>query len=96
MEIIEQPPHASPAWSKSVVGMLQQKRNILVLAVQGGILSEGVDLPGEQCERIARFRSCQDTLCVSTAHILLDEIHLVSYPKGAWRADNPERPKAGF
>ena len=47
-EVIEQPPSASPGWVKDVLRSLRKKRNILLMAVQGGVLSEGIDLPGDQ------------------------------------------------
>jgi DNA excision repair protein ERCC-2 len=47
-EVIEQPPSASAAWVQSTLKTLRRKRGILLMAVQGGVLSEGVDLPGDQ------------------------------------------------
>jgi len=47
-EIIEQPPSASAAWVEDVLNQMRDSRGILVMAVQGGVLSEGIDLPGEQ------------------------------------------------
>lgn len=46
--VIEQPPAASVAWVRDLLKRLRKSRGILVLAVQGGVLSEGIDLPGEQ------------------------------------------------
>jgi DNA excision repair protein ERCC-2 len=47
LEIREQPSRATPSWTRSILKDLKTKRGILLLAVQGGILSEGIDLPGE-------------------------------------------------
>jgi DNA excision repair protein ERCC-2 len=47
-EVIEQPPSASAGWVQDVLQRLRRTRGILVMAVQGGVLSEGIDLPGEQ------------------------------------------------
>lgn len=47
-EVIEQPAGASISWVQDVLRKLRKRRNILLFAVQGGVLSEGVDLPGDQ------------------------------------------------
>lgn len=47
-ELIEQPTTASGTWVQDVVERLSRSRNILLMAVQGGLLSEGIDLPGDQ------------------------------------------------
>jgi DNA excision repair protein ERCC-2 len=46
-EIVEQPPKAPQSWVKDMMATFKNRRNILLLAVQGGVLSEGIDLPGE-------------------------------------------------
>ncbi|MCX6124048.1 MAG: hypothetical protein NTV34_04770 [Proteobacteria bacterium] len=48
LEIFEQPGRASAVWTKGMLNTLKRRRNVLLLAVQGGVLSEGVDLPGER------------------------------------------------
>ena len=47
-EVIEQPSRAPQFWIKSTLRALRKKRNILLFAVQGGVLSEGIDLPGDE------------------------------------------------
>jgi DNA excision repair protein ERCC-2 len=47
-EVIEQPPSASQNWVNETLRRLKRRRRILLMAVQGGVLSEGVDLPGDQ------------------------------------------------
>lgn len=47
-DMIEQPSSASSAWVQDALTRLRKKRNILLMAVQGGVMSEGVDLPGDQ------------------------------------------------
>ncbi len=47
-EVIEQPAGASISWVQDVLRKLRKRRNILLFAVQGGVLSEGIDLPGDQ------------------------------------------------
>jgi DNA excision repair protein ERCC-2 len=46
-QVIDQPPKASGQWVRDTIKVLRQNRNVLLMAVQGGVLSEGVDLPGE-------------------------------------------------
>lgn len=47
LEIFEQPNRASLHWTNGMLRSLKKRRNILLLAVQGGTLSEGIDLPRE-------------------------------------------------
>jgi DNA excision repair protein ERCC-2 len=47
-DVIEQPSAASVEWVQDVLRNLREKQGVLVMAVQGGVLSEGIDLPGEQ------------------------------------------------
>jgi DNA excision repair protein ERCC-2 len=47
-EVLEQPTAAGQQWVSQTLKKLKRHRNILIMAVQGGVLSEGVDLPGEQ------------------------------------------------
>ena len=47
-EIIEQPSNANQYWTKTTLAALKKRRNILLFAVQGGVLSEGIDLPGDE------------------------------------------------
>lgn len=45
--IISQPRHASAEALNQILAALGEERGLVVLAVQGGSLSEGIDLPGE-------------------------------------------------
>ncbi len=47
-EVVEQPVGATMSWVQDVLRKLRKRRNVLLFAVQGGVLSEGIDLPGEQ------------------------------------------------
>ena len=47
-EVVEQPVGATMTWVQEILLKLRKRRNVLLFAVQGGVLSEGIDLPGEQ------------------------------------------------
>lgn len=47
LEILEQPSQGGQSWVKEIITTLKHRRGILLLAVQGGMMSEGVDLPGD-------------------------------------------------
>nr|WP_320132061.1 ATP-dependent DNA helicase [uncultured Holophaga sp.] len=46
-EVLSQPRQADQATLRGLLDTLQTRRKVVLLAVQGGSLSEGVDLPGE-------------------------------------------------
>lgn len=46
-EVLAQPPRAGAAELERILAELRDSRGRVVLAVQGGSLSEGIDLPGE-------------------------------------------------
>jgi DNA excision repair protein ERCC-2 len=47
-EVVEQPVGATMSWVQEILDKLRKRRNVLLFAVQGGVLSEGIDLPGDQ------------------------------------------------
>jgi DNA excision repair protein ERCC-2 len=47
-EVVEQPVGATVSWVQEILDKLRKRRNVLLFAVQGGVLSEGIDLPGDQ------------------------------------------------
>ena len=48
LPLLQQPRMAKPSWVQQVLGHLESTQGTLVFAVQGGVLSEGIDLPHEQ------------------------------------------------
>lgn len=48
LPLVQQPRMAKPSWVQQILNHLESTQGTLIFAVQGGVLSEGIDLPHEQ------------------------------------------------